>query len=163
MSCTCEKPEHAINPRHHEHCVKCSKVIAEPEFAPSIANLGDFFERLAEGSFMAYGRTLDRETLPRWFFNLYRECEGRMRAGNKMPEYKYRYLSRSNPREAQEEAADLVNYLFLETMRRRRLGEDEEADIALTGAHHAAKAYEAAQRMMTHSYASISSEDPDKT
>lgn len=150
MSCTCDKPEHSINPRHTEHCVKCSKLIAEEGYAPSDANLGEFFERLAEGSFPAYGRTLDRKTISKWFFNLFRECQGRMRAGNKMPDYKYRYLSRNNPREAQEEAADLVNYLFLETLRRRRLGEDEEESLALTGALYAAKAYEIAAEMQDH-------------
>jgi hypothetical protein len=156
MSCKCEKPQHASDPRHVDHCVRCSKLIVEEDWAPSIANLGDFFERLAEGSFPAYGRTLKREVIPRWFFSLYRECEGRMKAGNKMPDYKYRYLARSNPLEAQEEACDLVNYLFLETLRRRRLGQDEEADVALTGAKHAALAYEAAYLMQNHTHKTFS-------
>ena len=164
MSCSCPKPEHSVNPRHFDHCVKCSKLMADPDYAPSIANLGEFFNQLAEGSFPAYGRTLDRKTLPRWFFNLYRECEGRMKIGNKMADYKYRYLTRSNPREAQEEACDLVNYLFLETLRRRRLGQDEEADIALTGAKHAALAFKAAQRMLDHKHSAFSdSEELSKT
>ena len=64
MSCTCTKPEHSINPRHRDHCVKCSKLLAEPATAPSDANLGEFFELLAEGSFPAYGRSLDRRTIP---------------------------------------------------------------------------------------------------
>src|SRR4051812_21065867 len=82
MSCICEKPVENINPRNAGHCVKCSREL-NPEWTSSDANLGEFFERLAEATFPAYGRSLDRKTIPQWFFNFYRECSGRERAGRK--------------------------------------------------------------------------------
>ncbi len=161
MICTCPKPVENINPRNVGLCVKCSKALAAPECEPSVKNLGAFFERLAESSFPSYSVTHDRQQIPTAFYNFYRECEGRMKAGNKMPEYKWRYLARNNPAESQEEAADLANYLFLETLRRRRLGEDEEADAALTGALHAYKAYEIASHLLTHTFPAFSDADTE--
>lgn len=157
MSCRCHHPVENINPRNEGLCVKCSKKIAEPEWDSSDKTLGDFFERLAESSFPAYSTSNEkdrRKHIPQSFFHFYRQCSGRERAGRK--KFGYQYLVRSNPREAQEEAADLANYLHFECLRRRRLGQDEEADIALTGAMYAFKAWDAARRMTLHDYPSIS-------
>jgi hypothetical protein len=159
VACVCAEPRDNINPRFPGTCVKCSKKIVEPEYDSSDATLGAFFDRLAESSFPAYTATRERRHLPKWFLDFHRTCSGRERMGRK--KFGHTYLRRNNPAEAMEEAADLAIYLFQETLRRRRLGEDEEADIALTGALHAAKGFETAQRMMTHTFRSISSEDSD--
>jgi hypothetical protein len=152
VACVCAEPRDNINPRSPGTCVKCSKKIVEPEYDSSDATLGAFFNQLTEASF-PYNKG-ERDHIPKWFFDYYRMAASREKMGRK--KFGHAYLSRNNPAEAMEEVADYCNYMFQETLRRRRLGEDEEADIALTGALHAARAFECAQRMMTHTFRSIS-------
>lgn len=136
MSCTCESPVESINPRHGGHCVKCSKIIAEPDWESNDRNLGLFFERLAEAMFPAYSRTLDRQHIPHWFFAFYRHCSHREKAGRK--KFGAAYLTYSNE-EGKEENADAANYAFFRLCKDRREGKgDHEIDRLLFRAKCAA-------------------------
>jgi len=70
--------------------------------------------------------------------------QARERAGR--TEFGLEYLSRNNPLEGQEEAADGLNYSFFETLKDIRAGEQEIDPDLLDAAHHFALAHAALDR-----------------
>lgn len=58
------------------------------------------------------------------------------------------YMSRNNPFEAMEEAADAANYFFFDVLQnRQRQNRDDDLDLVLTGAWHAFKLHQVAQEL----------------
>lgn len=134
--CKCEVPRDVADPRRTT-CMNCQGVIVLPEWESSDKNLGEWFERLAEAMFPAYAASLDRRTIPAWFFHYYRECSSREKAGRE--KFGLRYLSRDNMRDAMEEGSDGNNYFFFKVLQNRRAGTPEHnIDRLLDGAKHAA-------------------------
>lgn len=71
-------------------------------------------------------------------------CHTRELAGR--AEFGFAYLSRNNPEEAQEEAADGQIYCYLEVLKDRRAGETDIDFDLLDAASHFALAHQALQR-----------------
>lgn len=142
--CSCEKPVPATNPRARGACVKCGRAISE-EWTSNDETVRAWFDRLARSMFPAIDRSTIPMDPPEWFQAFRAECEARERAGR--PIFGHEYLRRKNPVEAQEEAADAALYFFFDVLVARRNGDDEQVDLALTGAYHAAKMHEVAQQL----------------
>ena len=134
MTCTCEVPLDSPNPRNVS-CNRCGLPI-DPDCRCDERTIGQFYDRLQSAlfrgkpsaSFLRF-RALAEE----------REQEGRERYG-------LAYLGKRNELEAQEEGADLANYLAFAIFQARQRGEDEEWSTALEAARHAFLACEFAMR-----------------
>ena len=79
-------------------------------------------------------------SIPDWYRRFRRHCEQREREGR--PRFGNVFLSRDNPREAQEEAADGALYAMLDMLRHlRETGSREDYDATLRVAAKFAEAY----------------------
>jgi hypothetical protein len=96
-----------------------------PDWTTTDHNFADFFYQLrtvgASADFVDHCRK--------------REAKGRAKHG-------HRFVAVDNPREAQDQAADVAIYAWLTTLRERREGRREQTEIALTIARHAAIAWQ---------------------
>lgn len=136
MICKCPKPEPAVNPRHEGTCVKCGYSMAP--FDQSDENFAAFWERIESSypgwQFVGYEPPDEHQTLR--LQTTHRELAGRTQFG-----YDYLQPERDNFREAREELADALIYLYLETLKNRRDGDDPEWDVVLEIADDLLSAY----------------------
>ena len=114
--------------------------------------VAEFFTRLEEGMFSL--PLLMGDGPPDWFeaFRLHveqREIGGRKTFGQS-------FVERDNPREAQEEAADIALYMLLSLLVSRRNGDREEWELALTAAKYAAEAHRYAALLRAHRHEAYS-------
>ncbi len=135
MACSCPRPNQSSDPRKAGTCIKCGRLVGADVL--SSETIRWFYDRLETcfpgkppAAFAAFRREAEA-----------REVEGRDKFG-------LSYLSRSNLVEASEEGADEANYFLFDVLQhRRRLGRDDDLDLALEGAWHSFKAYECARRL----------------
>ena len=127
--CECPAPEPHVKPGREGFCVKCDAAL-DPRWTCSADNTREFLRRLEEANPGA------GEPFQRFEAQILR----RQRAGEST--FRQSFLSRDNLSEAQEECSDLAMYAALHCLVQRRAGQDEEMDIALEIAGHAAKAFE---------------------
>jgi len=162
--CECHPPKDLTDPRMENVCRQCRGQIVLSEWASSDRNHGEFFERLALAMFPAYASTLDRKMIPRWFYDFYRHCSHREKAGRR--KFGLKYLSYDNA-EYQEEMADGGNYAFFSLCRDRREGRgDEEIDRRLSQAKNAALGWKDAyeeNRRISHPFSDPDTETPADT
>jgi|GEM_PF-2067620 len=140
--CRCEIPIESPNPRREGSCVRCGFAINEA-WSSNNKTVAEFFGRLKEA--VPFDPAID----PLIAEARRRELGGRRRFGNS-------FHGRENWREGCEEAADGALYAMLQTLVNRRKGESQEIALALTAAHHFAKAHEALRRLGTHDVHAIS-------
>lgn len=127
--CECSEPRETANPRKAGSCVKCGKHF-DPEWTSSDQTMTEFFNRLSSCRFL-------EESFP-----AFRQmCERRERAGRDT--FGFSYLVRDNLEEAREELSDAAVYMALDILKARHDGTDECADLALTVAYHASRAFDA--------------------
>ena len=134
--CECERPHRSSNPRSEGRCAQCGYVFG-PEWNQSDENFAAFWERIEE-AYPGWVNPLyeppdTQQTLR--LQTMHREKAGRRHFG-------YAYLSRDNIVEAREEVADCLMYLYLDTLRAIRDGEDPEWDVVLEIANDLLSAYE---------------------
>jgi len=137
--CDCPTPHPHPNPRLPDDCVSCGFWInPEADWVSSDKTVAEFFGRLAEAAFPGEA--------PEGFESFRRQCEARERAGR--GSFGFAYASRDNLAESVEELSDFVIYLLLDGLKHRRNGGgDEDLELALTGAMHAFRAYEATRHL----------------
>ena len=142
--CRCPKPVPHPKPGRENTCVKCGFWI-NPEWSSNDENLSAFLERLAESQFFydADGQLLT----PPWWDAFVAHVFARERLGR--TKFGYQYLQRNNPAEATEEAVDGAMYMYLYALQKRRAGQDEQADTALTAAYHFAQAHRFARMLLS--------------
>jgi hypothetical protein len=135
--CPCWPPIPSEDPRRKGICAACGFAL-NPDWGSE--NVSKFLDRLAEAIPGAVNPKTGKPS-PTW--TAFREqCESRERAGRK--HFGYAFHTRSNLREAFEEAADGANYSAFDTIvHRRKEGADEDIDLALTAAQKFYEAYEA--------------------
>lgn len=135
MSCTCRVPRPSPNPRSNDACVRCGREL-DDAWRTSDETVSEFFDRLANA------QVEDLES-----FRLH--CAQRELAGRE--EFGYVYLSRNNPVEAMEEAADGALYSYFDTLVARREGDDtpERESWAYLAASHFARAHYALRRLIS--------------
>ena len=134
-TCQCEKPHRSSNPRSEGTCAQCGYPFGA-EWDQTTANFNAFWERIessyAGWQFPLYEPPDEQQTLR--LQTQHRELAGRKQFG-------YSYLSRDNLREAREEIADCLMYLYLDTLRCEREGADPEWDVVLSIADDLLSAY----------------------
>ena len=134
--CACPTPIESINPRKKGKCVRCCSSL-DPEWDQTDENFRAFWDRV-EASYPGWQAPLyeppDHQQTLR-LQTMHREAAGR---GN----FGHAYLSRDNLREAREEIADCLMYLYLDTLRCKRDGMDPEWDVTLEIAEDLLSAYE---------------------
>lgn len=129
--CNCEQPE--PKPQNHSVCVKCSYVLPDTWGDEGVKEFYDALEAAHAGG-------------PPPSFAYFRlEAEARERAGRRR--FRFSFLQRDNIRDAFEEFSDGANYLLFRVWQNRRNGRDDQMDLALSAAYHAAKAYHFAAMM----------------
>lgn len=156
--CKCQVPNPSYstvnNPNDHERCLRCGDYI-NPDWTSNDDTMGEFYDRLEEAIF-PFG--VLRAPAPNNELSAFREfCDQaivREIAGRK--KFGHRMFGRDNPREAQEEAADLMNYMAFSLLKARREGDREEWALALTAAHHAFLAWQAAGALRGHRHTGFS-------
>lgn len=137
--CACRQPRVSPNSRRNGTCVRCSGRL-DPSWVSSDETLAAFLDHLAS-------------TIPGWpeaagsFDAFRRQVQARERAGRET--FGFAYLSRDNPAEGLEEAADLAIYAYLDTLKALREGEDDELALALTAARKAWEAHEALNALLS--------------
>jgi len=115
----------------------------------------EFFDRLEEATLPRRGPAPDAGwNIPAWFERFRLHCEVRELAGRKT--FGNTFHNRDNCREAQEEAADAALYSFFQTLVSRRAAQDENYELALTAAFHAAKLHEALDNLRSRRHEPIS-------
>lgn len=124
--CTCRVPVANPSPYHAESCLSCGYLLAD-RWRSSDENLGAF---------------LDRFTMPD---ALRLECEVRERSGRDA--YGLRYLSADNRREAREEIADGVLYLYLHRLAEIRRGTTVNESAIEDTARSLIEAFAGAERL----------------
>lgn len=127
--CLCPEPLVSPNPRD-SGCGKCGRRL-DSTWTSNDRTMAEFFDRLAS-------RWPPGDEPPE-FPIFRRHCLSRERAGRET--FGLRFLSRNNPQEAREEAADLANYCAFDLLSSIRKGEELEEDEALTAAWHVFQAY----------------------
>lgn len=125
--CACPHPE--PKPQKPAFCVKCGFHLA-PRWTCGATTIDAWLQRL-EDSLPGEDLGAFREHVA------VRELAGRNR-------FRFAYLDRDNLLEGTEEAVDLALYALLDVLRATREGRGEEdVDLALTAAAHAARAHSA--------------------
>ena len=133
--CECPLPIRSTDPRREGKCARC----------------GGIFNRIwdqTDENFRAFWGRIE-SSYPGWQFPLYEppdeqqtlrlQTQHRERAGR--GQFGYAYLNRDNVREAREELADALMYLYLDTLRSARAGEEAEWDVVLSIADDLISAY----------------------
>ena len=126
--CSCDRPrDHAtVNPGFRDGwCATCGGYL-NPDWLSTSQGLNRFLQR-AGADHLAGAHCYSRELAGRAEFGL-------------------AYLTRDNPAEGMEEAADGMIYSFLESLKDRRAGEPEVDFDLLDAARHFALAHEALVR-----------------
>lgn len=138
FACRCPTPSVHPSPLRPDTCVQCSGVLS-PKWTSNDVTQGRFWDRLEDGLF-------PHGVAPSWFDNLRRLALIREHEGRDL--YGLRFFGRDSLADANEEIADFVTYIVLDSLKTIRAeGSDEDIDTALTAAAHAARAYEAAQHL----------------
>lgn len=151
MPCECEVPrDKQSRPgfQPEESCVKCGKIIPA-DWTSNDQTVEEFFGRLRD-TFPEAPEWLDEYER----FTRAREAWGREHFG-------HRHLSRDNPLDGMEEAADGALYAFFDILQDRRAGDEEEWGLALTAAKHFAEAYHALKMLRRREPVGMSA-DPDE-
>lgn len=134
--CHCPKPEPAVDPRHQGTCVKCGHSMAP--FDQTDENFAAFWERI-ESSYAGWQLPLYEPPDEQQTLRL--QTTHREKAGRSIFGYAYLSPERDNIREAREEISDCLLYLYLETLRNVRDGDDPEWDVVLEIADDLLSAY----------------------
>ena len=134
--CPCDEPVRSTDPRREGSCSKCGYRF-DPAWDQTDAGFRAFWDRI-ESSFPGWQNPFyeppdTQQTLR--LQTMHRERSGRKQFG-------YAYLSRDNLKEAREEIADCLMYLYLDTLRCERDGMDPEWDVTLSIADDLLSAYE---------------------
>lgn len=127
--CTCNTPRPSSDPRKLTDCVVCGRYV-RPEWSSS--QIGAMIDRLKD---------IPEVQTSRVFQGLRDLCVRREEAGR--DQFGFRFLGRNNEQDVREEIADGINYQLFGTIRRRREGKEPYDEMALTGAFHAVRWYEA--------------------
>ena len=134
--CTCPLPSTSSDPRKPAtHCGKCGHP-KHPEWDQNDSNFAAFWDRIEETragwQFPLYEPPDEEQTLR--LQTTHRELAGRKHFG-------YAYLQRDNIREAREEICDALLYVYLDTLKNVRDGDDPEWDVVLEIADDLLSAY----------------------
>ena len=134
--CTCPQPSTSSDPRKDPtFCAKCSHP-KHPDWDQTDEAFTAFWERIestrAGWQYPLYEPPDEEQTLR--LQTMHRELAGRKHFG-------YAYLQRDNIREAREELADALLYVYLDTLKNKREGDDPEWDVVLEIADDLLSAY----------------------
>lgn len=134
--CRCPQPSTSSDPRKPAtHCGKCGHP-KDPAWDQTDEQFNAFWDRIessyAGWQFPLYEPPDEQQTLR--LQTTHRELAGRKHFG-------YAYLCRDNLREAREELADALLYVYLDTLKNVREGDDPEWDVVLEIADDLLSAY----------------------
>lgn len=139
-SCGCERPVRSLDPRREGACAKCGLAF-DPEWDQSDSNFQAFWERI-ESSYPGWrSRWVPNWEPPDEQQTLRLQTQHRERAGRGQFGYDYLSPQRNNLREAREELADALLYVYLDTLKCKRDGMDPEWDVVLEIADDLLSAY----------------------
>lgn len=129
-ACPCRIPNPYEEPAGKRGTCKQCGYRLDPRWTCTTNTTREFLQRLSEANPGA-GESFKRFEA---------QIIARQQAGEAV--FGQRFHGRDNIKEAQEECSDLAMYAALQVLVQRRDDSDEEMDIALEIAQHAAKAYE---------------------
>lgn len=136
--CSCPEPIPYPAPHKAKACVICGFQIAR-DWTSNAATMGDFYSRLAEGSFVR-DTTTHQLLIPDGYRIFRDQALARERAGRS--KFSNRHLARDNLVDGLEELSDFANYMAFDTLVSRRANEDPEWGPVLSIVNHAYQAYE---------------------
>lgn len=128
--CECAVPEPNLSP-HKKACIRCGFLIPT-RWSSNDETLRDFLDGF-ERTFAAWPH------IPEWWNTFRVHLEARERAGRKT--FRQTFLGRNNIQEAREEVVDLGLYVFLDGLKQKRGGGENDADVVMELMRHAAEAY----------------------
>ena len=130
--CTCPQPSTSSDPRKDPtFCAKCSHP-KHPDWDQTDENFHEFWMRIVS-SYQGFVRKDYK--VPGVQQTLWLQSQWREKVGRKIFGYAYLSPERDNRKEAREELADCMVYLYGEVLRLRREGYEVEWDEVLEIAH----------------------------
>lgn len=132
--CACPRPVRSLDPRS-SGCASCGGSFGS-DWNQTDENFAAFWDRI-EASYAGWQHPLYEPPDEQQTLRL--QTQHREQAGR--GEFGYAYLDRDNIREAREEIADALLYVYLDVLKCRREGQDPEWDVVLEIADDLLSAY----------------------